>query len=298
MESSHPENPDLWTGNPVIRHIRTADPSPRVWAEGQVWLYCSHDRNDAQDYSSMDGYHVFSSSDLSHWIDRGEVLHSRDVGWGIEEGGWMWAPDCALRDGTYYFYFPHRDKTGEWRIGVATGTRPQGPFKDAGHFIDGTSGIDPMCLLDDDGQAYLYFGMHKVARLKDNMMELAEAPRSIDYGAGNFGEGVYVHKRNGVYYYSWTEPGEWRGHYATGDNPYGPFRYGGLVSRKPPGAQDHHAIIEYRGQWYYFYHVGNFDGGSTHRRNTCIDYLHYDPYGAIRMVEQTQQGVRIVQNAT
>lgn len=194
MKRRHLRNPVVWSGNPIIRHIRTADPSPRVWADGKVWLYCSHDQDDAENYDSMDGYHVFSSSDLVHWVDHDEVLHSRGVSWGIKGGGWMWAPDCAFRDGTYFFYFPHKDKKGEWRIGVATSTKPEGPFKDIGHFINGTSGIDPMCFLDDNRQAYLYFGEHKVAKLQENMMELAEEPRTIEYGAGNFREGVYVHK--------------------------------------------------------------------------------------------------------
>jgi beta-xylosidase len=287
---------NLWSGNPIIRHMRTADPSPKVWADGTLWLYCSHDQDDAQEYRTMDGYHVFSSTDLVHWTDHGEALHSRDVAWGIEEKGWMWAPDCAFKDGTYFFYFPHRDKTGEWRIGVAVGTKPQGPFQDIGHYIEGTQGIDPMCFQDDDGAAYLYFGSHQVARLKENMLELVEPARRVDYGAKNFKEGVYLHKRNGIYYYSWTDfdDQEFQGHYAMGDNPYGPFTYKGPVNRKPPGAQDHHSIVEYRGQWYYFYHVGNYPGGGWTRRNVCVDYLHYNADGTMQLVEQTSQGVRTV----
>ncbi|MEL7124173.1 MAG: family 43 glycosylhydrolase, partial [Bacteroidota bacterium] len=96
------------TGNPLVTHIRTADPSVRIWVDGKLWMYASHDMDDATNYNSMDGYHVFSTTDLINWIDHGEVLHSRNVSWGTEEGGWMWAPDCAYKNGKYYFYFPHR----------------------------------------------------------------------------------------------------------------------------------------------------------------------------------------------
>jgi len=279
--------------NPIITHIRSADPSAHVWADGKMWLYCSHDQNDATDYSSMDGYHVFSSSNLVNWTDHGEVLHSKDVSWGIAEGGWMWAPDCAFKNGTYYFYFPHKNKNGGWVTGVATSTKPEGPFKDIGRYIDGTSGTDPCCFVDDDGQAYLYFGAHKVAKLKDNMTELAEKARTVNYGSDNFQEGVWVYKRNNLYYYTYTR---WQspdngGHYATGDSPYGPFKYQGKFSPGPPGAQDHHSIVEYHGKWYYFYHVGNYNGGSSKRRNVCIDYLYYNQDGTIKTVKYTNAGV-------
>lgn len=281
------------SNNPIIRHIRSADPAAHVWDDGRIWIYCSQDQNDAVDYSTMDGYHAFSSSDMVHWTDHGEILHSHDVAWGIKEGGWMWAPDCAYKNGTWYLYFCHRDTAGAWRIGVATSTRPQGPFTDIGNYIEGTSGIDPCCFVDDDGSAYLYFGRNKMARLAQSMVALDGPVEEVDYGNTNFGEGVWVHKYNGRYYYSWTdyEDQHYQGHYSVGSSPFGPFEYIGCVNKKPPGAQDHHAIIEYKNQWYYFYHVGNYNNGGPARRNVCVDYLYYSPDGAILMVIQTAEGV-------
>ena len=93
----------------------------------------------------------------------------------------MWAPDCAFKNGKYYFYFPSKDKTGGFRIGVAISTNPAGPFIPEANYIQGTSGTDPCCFIDDDGVAYLYFGSSKVARLKDNMIELDETPRTVNY---------------------------------------------------------------------------------------------------------------------
>jgi arabinoxylan arabinofuranohydrolase len=183
-------------GNPIIRHIRVADPSAHVWKDGKLWLYASHDMDNATDYYSMDGYHVFSTEDMLNWIDWGEVLHSRDIKWG--KAGTMWAPDCAYKNGKYYLYFPHKDNEGKWRTGVAVSDKPQGPFKAMPNYIEGTSGIDPTCFIDQDGQAYLYFNTNLVARLKDNMTELAEPARKISYdGQESPGlEGTYMHKRN------------------------------------------------------------------------------------------------------
>lgn len=296
-------NPNPNPGNPIVETIWTADPDVHVW-DGKVWMYTSQDHDPdegTQGYENMDGYHVFSSTDMVTWTDHGEILHSRDVEWGIEGGGWMWAPGAVRKDGTYYLYFPHKNAEGQWRIGVATSKKPQGPFKDAGTYIKGTDGIDPMCFIDDDGQAYLYFGGHKVAKLKDNMMELAEEPRVIDYGHDNFREGAWVFKRNGVYYYTWTDwkDKDYQGYYSMGKNPYGPFEFKGAVNPNPPGAQDHHSIVEYKGQWYYFYHVGNFeraDGlkGRGNRRSVCVDLLFFNEDGTMQMVKQTREGVPAV----
>ena len=296
-----------YEGNPLVRHIRTADPDCHVFADGKLWMYTSqdHDSDSAarakarHGYSKMDGYHVFSTEYMKTWIDHGEILHSRDVPWGTEDGGWMWAPGAAYKNGTYYLYFPHVGKDNNWHIGVATSSKPEGPFKAEPTYIEGTSGIDPMCFIDDDGQAYLYFGKALVAKLSDDMLTLAEEPRTIDYGHDNFREGPYMHKKDGIYYYSWTD---WKdpvnqGYYAMGDNPYGPFEYKGAVNPNPPGAQDHHSIIEYKNQWYYFYHVGNFvndkgEEGRGYRRNVCVDYLYYNPDGTMQMVKQTKEGVK------
>jgi arabinoxylan arabinofuranohydrolase len=292
--------------NPLVRHIRTADPDAHVFADGKLWIYTSQDHDSDPEttkkvghgYSKMDGYHVFSTEDMKTWTDHGEILHSRDVLWGTDDGGWMWAPGAAYKNGTYYLYFPHFDKTNNFRIGVATSSKPEGPFKAEPNYMEGTSGIDPMCFIDDDGQAYLYFGKSLVAKLSDDMLTLAEEPRTVEYGHDNFKEGPYMHKYNGTYYYSWTD---WtdsinQGYYAMGDNPYGPFEFKGAVNARPPGAQDHHSIVEFKGQWYYFYHVGNFvndkgEEGRGYRRNVCIDSLFYNPDGTMQMVKQTKEGV-------
>ena len=86
-------------GNPFITSLYLADPSAHVWQDGRLYVYPSHDNEPPRGCDLMDGYHVFSTDDMVHWTDHGEFLHSRDVTWGREEGGFMWAPDAADKDG-------------------------------------------------------------------------------------------------------------------------------------------------------------------------------------------------------
>jgi hypothetical protein len=291
-------------GNPLVRNVSSTDPDAHVW-DGVVWVYCSQDHpkqaGDAGVYDHMDGYHVFSSSDLLHWVDHGEVMQSRDISWAL--GGWLWAPGAARKDGKYYLYYPVKDKARRWVIGVAVGNSPVGPFKDIGHPIDGMSGIDPAAFIDDDGQAYIYWGdtNPEVAKLKPNMIELAEPMRPIVYGPPEvmsdehkkFREGIYMHKRNGVYYLSYTNQSNKgsQGFYAMGTSPFGPFEWKGGMADKPAGAQYHHSVIEFEGQWYDFYHVGGSEfkpqGYKGSRRIMCFDKLFYKEDGTIRTVEYT-----------
>ncbi|MEX0982590.1 MAG: family 43 glycosylhydrolase [Bacteroidales bacterium] len=294
-----------YDGNPLVRHIGAADPDVHVW-DGVVWMYTSQDRTvdsliHPHHYAAMDGYHVFSSTDMINWTDHGEILHSSDIEWGWEDGGYMWAPGAARKDGKYYLYFPHRDKESNWRIGVAIADSPAGPFKDSGRPMEGLTGIDPMILKDDDGEYYLYNNPGIVAKLKPNMIELAEEVHMIDYGPEEvmendtlqFNEGAYMHKKDGVYYFSYTN---WKnqthqGYYATGDNPYGPFEWQGAMAPNPQGAQDHHSIIEFKDQWYYFYHIAipNLPVfKESQGRIACYDKLYYKEDGTIKMVEHTR----------
>ena len=105
----------------------------------------------------MDRYHVFSTDDMVNWTDHGEILSSEQVPWGRKEGGFMWAPDCAYRNGTYYFYFPHPSETARdnsWKIGVDTSNKPAEGFKVQGYIEGMDPLIDPCVLVDDEGQAY------------------------------------------------------------------------------------------------------------------------------------------------
>lgn len=146
---------------PLVTHIYTADPSAHIF-EGKIYIYPSHDRdiemesNDNGDQYMMEDYHVLSMDDLnSPVIDHGVALHIKDVPWAKMQ---MWAPDAAFKNGTYYLYFPAKDKDEIFRIGVATSKSPAGPFTPEPDYIKGTYSIDPAVFVDDDGKAYIYVG--------------------------------------------------------------------------------------------------------------------------------------------
>jgi len=293
-----------YEGNPLSRMHSAADPDVQVY-DNTVWVYCSQDRKmdslvHKNHYDAMDGYHVFSSKDMVTWTDHGEILHSTDVSWA--KGGFLWAPGSARKNGKYYLYYPLKDKENRWKIGVAIGNTPAGPFKDTGKPIDGIGGIDPKVFIDDDGQAYIYSNSAIMAKLQPNMIELDGPVRKIVYGtpeimtgeSTRFSEGSYMHKRNGKYYYSYTSLKNPINHgmYAMGDSPYGPFEFKGAMAPKPNGAQDHHSIIEFKGQWYYFYHIGLKtlpQYKESQGRIVSFDKLFYNPDGTIQMIKHTKQ---------
>lgn len=148
---------------PLITNIYTADPSAHVF-EGRMYIYPSHDldhdnpqsNNNEGDQFDMEDYHVFSMDNMQMFpVDHGEVLNVKDVPWASKQ---MWAPDTAFKNGTYFLYFPARDKDHIFRIGVATSKSPAGPFMPEANYIQGSFSIDPCVFVDDDGQAYMIFG--------------------------------------------------------------------------------------------------------------------------------------------
>ena len=299
-----------YEGNPVSRWHSAADPDVQVWGD-TIWVYTSQDRKmipgvHQSHYDAMDGYHAFSTTDLVNWTNHGEIIHSSDISWA--NGGFLWAPGSARKNGKYYLYYPVKDKQLQWRVGVAIGNSPIGPFKDTGKPIDGLGGIDPKVFIDDDGQAYLYNNSAIVAKLKPNMIELAESTKKIVYGTNavmsndtsRFSEGSYMHKRNGIYYYSYTCLGNKQtpGKYAMGKSPYGPFEYKGGLATWPVGAQDHHSIVEFKGQWYYFYHSAGQSGIPKYKESQGrvfgFDRLYYNKDGTIQKVIQTYGPTKVL----
>jgi len=287
-------------GNPFIRHIYTADPSAHVF-EGKMYVYPSHDK-DNPNWFDMRDYHVFSSSDLFEWVDHGVVLDVDDVPWATE---YMWAPDCIYKNGWYYFYFPAKNGAGEFRIGVATSRSPAGPFVPESEPIQGSFSVDPAVFIDDDDQVYMYFGGDGhggqptpwVAKLADNMKAFSESPQQL-IGIDYWFEACWVNKIDGVYYLSYStgqNHPDYRSSsavaYATSTNPMGPFTYQGIINGYVSGWTNHHSIVEYKGQWYFFYHTSDLSGGITEKRSICAEYLHFNDDGSIRQVIQTEQGI-------
>ena len=310
--------------NPIIRDQFTADPTARVF-NNKVYLYPSHDivppAGQRQDWFCMEDYHVFSSQNLTEWTDHGMIISQTKVPWGKTDGYSMWAPDCVYKDGKYYFYFPNAPKSGRgFAIGVATADSPEGPFTLQPEPIKGISGIDPCVLVDDDGQAYIYWsGMGiRGARLKANMKEVdgelqevkmprregmpemppmkvaGEEMKGLPEG---FKEGPFAFKRGGWYYltFPWVrkENGTETLAYAMSKSPLGPWDFKGIFMAEHSNGcwTNHHSFVEYKGQWYLFYHTNFFSPRDDKRRSACIEKVKFNQDGTIQEVKQTLRGV-------
>ena len=319
--------------NPVIRDQFAADPTARVF-NNKVYVYPSHDipapEGQRQDWFCMADYHVFSSENLTVWTDHGMILSQEQVPWGKTDAYSMWAPDCVYKNGKYYFYFPNAPKDGRgFAVGVAIANQPEGPFTCMQEPIMGISGIDPCVLIDDDGSAYIYWsGMGiRGARLKENMLELdgelqevkipkrdgmPEMPpmkmggQVMEELPDGFKEGPFAFKRNGWYYltFPWVHGNTSNGAnptetlaYAMSKSPLGPWDFKGIIMAEHDNHcwTNHHSILEYKGQWYIFYHRNDFSPNMDKRRSARIEKIAFNSDGTIQEVKQTMRGVGINQ---
>lgn len=296
--------PALDAQNPIIRDQFTADPTARVF-EGKVYLYPSHDIispvEPERKWFSMADYHVFSSEDLVNWTDHGMILSQENVPWGNPEGYSMWAPDCVYKNGKYYFYFPNAPKEGRgFAIGVAVADKPYGPFTPEQKPIEGVGGIDPCVLIASDGTAYLYWsGMGlRGAKLADNMLELdGESVRLDENLPAGFKEGPFIFERNGKFYltYPWVQDRTETLAYAMSDKPLGPYEFKGIIMAQSPSAcwTNHHSLVEYKGEWYLFYHHNDYSPQFDKNRSVRIDKVIFNEDGTIQPVTPTLRGVGV-----
>ncbi len=314
---------------PLVTHIYTADPSAHVFND-RLYIYPSHDvesgipQNDNGDHFDMRDYHILSMDEVGGEVtDHGVALSVDDIPWA---GRQLWAPDAAEKDGTYYLYFPLKDKQDIFRIGVATSDNPAGPFEPQPEPMAGSFSIDPAVYKDDDGEYYMYFGgiwggqlqryddeaynpedeypaddapavKPRVAKLSDDMLSFAEPVKEIDILDQNgepiltgdndrrFFEAAWVHKYDGKYYFSYSTGDTHKIVYATGDSPYGPFTYQGVILEPVQGWTNHHSIAKYKGKWYLFYHDSSLSGGKTWLRSVKMTELTHRPDGSIVTID-------------
>ncbi|MBV5313341.1 MAG: family 43 glycosylhydrolase [Prolixibacteraceae bacterium] len=297
--------------NPIVRNQFTADPTARVF-NNRVFVFPSHDiptpdgKGLRKDWFCMADYHVFSSENLTDWKDHGMIVSQNKVAWVDSSSYSMWAPDCIERNGKYYFYFPANktvaDANGRkgFGIGVAIADKPEGPYVPLPEPIKGVNGIDPNVFIDKDGQAYLFWSMGNimVAKLKDNMTELASEPLIIaNLPQKGLKEGPFLFERKGIYYLTipHVENKIERLEYAIGDNPMGPFKMTGVVMDESPMNcwTNHQSFVEYKGQWYLFYHQDAYSPKFDKNRSICIDSLFFSADGTIRKVTPTLRGVGV-----
>lgn len=274
----------------------TADPAIRVFGDA-YYVYPTSDKP----FWNTTEFAVWSSKNLVDWKKEGVILDvTRDLAWGDLQA---WAPDCVERNGTYYFYFCARGK-----IGVATAPSPVGPFKDA---LDHplvmkfgkvrTNTIDPHAFIDDDGQAYLYFGngdFAQVYKLNEDMISFDGDP--VDIHLRDFREGIVVFKRSGKYYFMWSIDDARSPNYRVGwgvaDRPFGPVtspdedagsEFIVLQKNGPAVGTAHHSVVNVPGtdRWYAAYHRHAIPEGSGYKRETCLVRMEFRDDGSIKPMD-------------
>ncbi|MGB7214734.1 MAG: glycoside hydrolase family 43 protein, partial [Gammaproteobacteria bacterium] len=278
--------------NPIVSHIFTADPSANVF-NNRVYVYTSHDSDGQTGFDLID-YHAYSSDDMVNWQDHGVIIRAADVSWATN----LYAPGACEKNGKYYLYMPNSGSG----IGVAVADDPGGPFVDPlGHALvtKSTPGVgdvdwlfDPACFVDDDGQAYLYFGggpsgtgdNARVMRLNNDMISLKDTTATT-IPAPAFFEASFMHKRNSIYYFSYST--DFEGHsayldYMTSNDPMTGFQHRGTILTNGNinmNNNNHGSIIEFMGQWYLFYHNRKLEldrgGNNSYQRSVAVQKLTY-----------------------
>jgi Glycosyl hydrolases family 43 len=312
---------------PLISHIYTADPAAHIF-DGRIYLYPSHDidagvtdKTDGNHYAMRD-YHVFSMKSVGAPVtDHGKIFSIEDVPWARRQ---LWAPDVAHANGRYYFYFPARDHKQVFRIGVAVGETPTGPFKPRPEPIPGAFSIDPTAFRDDDGAQYLYFGglsggqlqrwkgnryqadaqvpaddrpaaAPRVARLRPDMLGLAEPAREIKLLdpsgrpllAGDTDRRFF----EGAWIHKYN--GRYYFSYSTGTThrlvyAIGDSPYGPFtyqgVLLEPVQGWTTHHSIVKDGGKWWLFYHDTELSGKNNLRNVKVTELHYEPDGTIRPI--------------
>ena len=294
-------NDDKFCMKTIIKDMYTADPAPMVH-DDTLYLYTTHDEDViVNNFYTMKNWYVFSTKDMVNWEKHGQILSLDDIPWAVDRA---WAPQCVERNGKFYFYFPVQSKAGV-DVGVAVADTPIGPFKDIGKPLVSQgdwNDIDPTVFIDDDGQAYLYFGNPELRYVKlnedmvsyDQSVGVVKIPMTKEsFGDGGdkttYAEGPWFYKRNDIYYMVYAAFRKGQGSesfgYSTSTSPTGPWKYGGVLMTEEGGVfTNHPGIIDFKGKSYLFYHTGELPGGGDFHRSVCVTEFEYKEDGSIDTV--------------
>jgi len=277
--------------NPVVQTCFTADPAPMVYKD-TVYLITSHDEDDAKSFHMLD-WKCYSTKDMVNWTDHGAIASLATFKWAVQTND-AWAPQCIERDGKFYLYVPI--SVPGWPknvIAVAVADNPLGPYKDPlGHpLVDKANGyIDPTVFVDDDGQAYLYFGNPNTwcVKLNKDMISCSGDVVKADIKPRNYQEGPWFYKRDGHYYlaYASTCCPEGIG-YSMSNSPTGPWEFKGqIMDPNKLSSGNHPGIIDFKGKSYVFgfNYTLNWELTDVHRerRSVCVEEMDYNGDGTIQ----------------
>lgn len=286
-------------GNPIITHKYTADPAALVVGD-TLWLFTGHDFAGGQKGYKLKDWCVFSTTDLKHFTEYPTPLKISDFKW--DKTGAAYAAHTVERNGKFYWYI----STNGSGIGVAVADKPEGPYTDAlGKQLltnadcfaskHAWTCIDPAVLIDEDGQAWIFWGngVCYYAKLKPNMIEIDGPVKRIEFEGLDFTEAPWVHKYRGKYYLSYASGFPEKISYAMADKIEGPYQYKGVLNEIAGNSNtNHQSIVQFKGKWYFIYHNGAIQkDGSSYSRSVCIDSLEYNPDGTMKRVQMTSEGV-------
>lgn len=291
-------------GNPVVTHKYTCDPATFVYND-TLFIFTGEDAKGGQKGYNIKNWCCFATTDMKNFIEYDIPLYAKEFEW--NKGKFAYAGQVIERNGKFYWYV----STNTTGIGVAVADRPEGPYKDAlGKPLltnENSPGkkhswrtIDPTVFIDDDGQAWLFWGNGAcwAVKLNEDMISY-----DTDYGVKTisiegdmkfpFTEAPWIHKKDGIYFLSFAVGFPERIAFAVSDKSEGPYTYKGIINEIAGNSNtNHQSIIKYKGNWYFIYHNGGIqtDGGS-YSRSMCIDILEFDKNGMYKPILMTTEGV-------
>lgn len=291
--------------NPIVQTIYTADPAPLIH-NNRFYIFTGHDEDNSTDYTMLD-WRLFSSSDMANWQHHRSPMSLETFSWVSAQA---WAGQVIPRNGKFYFYVPVRNgQTGGMAIGVGVSESIEGPYEDAigGPLLENNE-IDPSVFIDDDEQAYLYWGNPNLwyVTLNEDMVSYSGEITQVALTTEGFGtrpepteerptafeEGPWLYKRDGLYYmvYAGTCCPE-NIQYSTGPSATGPWTYGGVVMESSGASfTNHPGIADYGNVSYFAYHNGALPGGSGYTRSVAVESFEYNEDGSIPVLQMTEEG--------
>ena len=300
--------------NPVVQTWFTSDPAPLADGD-RLYMYTGHDEDNA-DFFWMYEWRCYSTADMVNWTDHGGLMSLDTFSWADDRA---WAAQTIKRNGKYYWYIcAHSKITNGMAIGVAVADSPTGPFKDAlgkPLFDNGSwDNIDPTVMIDDDGQAYIYWGNPQIyfARLNNDMVSIDGEVKKLEMTEEGFGaptmrervkgkkykdcytEGPWITKRNGKYWLLYAAGGVPE-HiaYSVSDKPEGPWKYVGPIMplEDTKSFTNHCGVEDFKGHSYFFYHTGKLPGGGGFGRSCAVEEFKYNADGSFPIIHHTDKGV-------
>jgi hypothetical protein len=324
-----------YLSQPLVRHIYTADAAAHVF-DDRIYIYPSHDTDTHKtgangDHYDMMDYRVLSMKTIDGPVtDHGVALSIGQVTWAKRQ---LWAPDAAFANGSYYLFFPAKDKDDIFRIGVATSKTPAGPFIAEPKPIAGTYSIDPTVFQDVDGSFYLFFGgvrggqlqhwnnnqydpnapsskgdefaaLPRVAKLDASMKKLAGPVKEVLLLDSNGNR--FIEKDNDKRFFEGVWMHRYKGKYylsySTGDThklcyAMGDSPYGPFIYTgvllQPVEGWTTHHSIIQKGKKWYLFYHDVQLSGKNHLRNIKVTELHYNRDGTLQTIIPFQKATTL-----